>query len=113
MKVGNGADDGVTQGPLIDMQGLKVERHVGDAVAKGAKVEIGGGRHELGETFPADRADGHDHRYDGLLRRNICPVAPLFKFETGRMVAMANDTILGWRGISLPRIWRSGVWRKP
>ena len=47
MKVGNGADDGVAIGPLIDNQGLeKVVRHVDDALAKGAKAVVGGSRHE-------------------------------------------------------------------
>ena len=52
LKVGDGFGEGVTQGPLIDNAALaKVESHVADAVAKGAKLIIGGKRHALGGTF--------------------------------------------------------------
>ena len=52
MKVGNGMEAGVVQGPLIDKAAVeKVEEHIGDAVAKGAKVLTGGKRHALGGTF--------------------------------------------------------------
>src|SRR6202522_2194187 len=52
MKVGDGTQDGVTQGPLINEDGVnKVERLIGDAVKKGAKVLVGGKRHALGHTF--------------------------------------------------------------
>ncbi|HAT35729.1 MAG TPA: succinate-semialdehyde dehydrogenase (NADP(+)), partial [Rhodospirillaceae bacterium] len=52
MKVGGGLEDGVVQGPLIDMPAVeKVEEHVQDAVGKGARVVIGGQRHALGGTF--------------------------------------------------------------
>ncbi len=113
MKVGNGADDGVAQGPLIDMQGLeKVERHVGDAVAKGAKVEIGGGRHELGETFFQPTVlTGMTTDMQIFSEETFGPVAPLFKFETeDEVVAMANDTIFGLAGYffakDMARVWR-------
>ena len=57
LKVGRGTDAGVTIGPLIDEQGLaKVEAHLADAIAKGAKVETGGKRHALGGRLL--RADG-------------------------------------------------------
>jgi succinate-semialdehyde dehydrogenase/glutarate-semialdehyde dehydrogenase len=52
MKVGNGMEEGVAQGPLIDQAAVeKVEEHIADALSKGAKVAIGGKRHELGQTF--------------------------------------------------------------
>src|SRR5258706_13261157 len=52
LKLGNGMDPGVTQGPLIDMYAVqKVESHIADAVAKGARVVAGGKRHSLGGTF--------------------------------------------------------------
>jgi acyl-CoA reductase-like NAD-dependent aldehyde dehydrogenase len=52
MKVGNGLEDGNAQGPLIDMKAVeKVEEHIADAVAKGAKVLTGGKRHEKGGQF--------------------------------------------------------------
>src|SRR5574339_102123 len=52
MKVGNGLEEGVVQGPLIDMKAVeKVEEHVQDAVAKGARIVTGGKRHSKGGTF--------------------------------------------------------------
>jgi len=113
MKVGNGADDGVVQGPLIDMQGLeKVERHVQDAVAKGAKVQIGGNRHELGETFFQPTVlTGMKTDMQIFSEETFGPVAPLFKFETEEeVIAMANDTIFGLAGYffakDMARVWR-------
>jgi len=113
MKVGNGADDGVVQGPLIDIQGLeKVERHVQDAVAKGAKVQIGGNRHELGETFFQPTVlTGMKTDMQIFSEETFGPVAPLFKFETEEeVIAMANDTIFGLAGYffakDMARVWR-------
>jgi len=113
MKVGNGADDGVVQGPLIDMQGLeKVERHVQDAVAKGAQVQIGGGRHELGETFFQPTVlTGMKTDMQIFSEETFGPVAPLFKFDTEEeVIAMANDTIFGLAGYffakDMARVWR-------
>ena len=52
LKVGNGLDDGVQQGPLIDIRAVeKVEYHIEDATTNGAKLVAGGSRHELGGTF--------------------------------------------------------------
>ena len=52
MKIGNGTEDGVVQGPLINMEAVdKVEKHIADAVKRGAKVVTGGKRHALGGTF--------------------------------------------------------------
>ena len=113
MKVGNGADDGVVQGPLIDMQGLeKVERHVQDAVAKGAQVQIGGSRHELGETFFQPTVlTGMKTDMQIFSEETFGPVAPLFKFDTEEeVIAMANDTIFGLAGYffakDMARVWR-------
>lgn len=72
MKVGNGVDSGIVQGPLINEKAVeKVERHVAGAVAKGAKVLIGGRRHVLGARFSSRqccRCDGEDAGF-GLLAR--------------------------------------------
>ena len=66
MKVGNGAENGVAIGPLIDAPGLeKVARHVDDAKAKGAEAIVGGMPMPWAALF-ADRADRHDHRYGDL-----------------------------------------------
>jgi len=96
IKVGNGFEEGVTQGPLIDAQGLaKVERHVADATAKGARVVVGG--HRIGERFfePTVLANA---TADMLCAREetFGPVAPVFKFRTeDEAIAMANATEFG------------------
>lgn len=98
LKVGNGLEPGVTQGPLIDAAALaKVEELVDDARAKGAKVLCGGTAHALGGTFfaPTILADvSADMR---LAREEIFgPVAPLFRFHTEQeAIRMANDTDFG------------------
>lgn len=96
IKVGNGFDSGVTQGPLIDDQALaKVEQHVADATSKGARVLTGGKR--IGSRFfePTVLADA---RPDMLCAREetFGPVAPVFRFKTEEeAVALANDTEFG------------------
>ena len=98
LKVGRGTDTGVNIGPLIDEQGLaKVEAHLADAVAKGAKVMSGGKRHALGGRF-----------YEPTLLTNVPmsakvskeetfgPVAPLIKFDTeAEAIQLANDSEFG------------------
>ena len=83
MKVGNGLDAGVVQGPLIDMAAVeKVEEHIADALDKGARVVVGGDRHTLGGTWfqPTVLADVTP---DMKIAREetFGPVAPLFRFE--------------------------------
>jgi len=112
-KVGNGMEAGVTQGPLIDAQALeKVESHIADAVAKGAKVLLGGKRHALGGTF-FEPTVLKDVTTDMLLAREetFGPVAPLFRFKTEQdAVRIANDTEYGLAGYfysrDIGRIWR-------
>ena len=96
MKVGNGFEAGVSQGPLIDAPALaKVEAHVADALAKGAKVVVGGKR--IGERFYAPTV------LSGVTSEMLCareetfgPVAPVFRFNTeAEAIAMANDTEFG------------------
>ncbi|MEB8434226.1 NAD-dependent succinate-semialdehyde dehydrogenase [Cocleimonas sp. KMM 6892] len=98
LKVGDGFEEGVNQGPLINMAAVeKVEDHISDAVEKGAKVLVGGKRHELGKTF-----------FEPTLLANVTtdmkvtyeetfgPVAPLFSFKTeAEAIQMANDTEFG------------------
>ncbi|MDH3453046.1 MAG: NADP-dependent succinate-semialdehyde dehydrogenase [Gammaproteobacteria bacterium] len=113
LKVGNGMDEGVTQGPLIDMSAVeKVEEHIADALGKGAQVAIGGARHELGGTFfqptvltgvTADMQVANDETFG--------PMAPLFKFSSeADAVRMANDTQFGLAAYfysrDIGRIWR-------
>jgi succinate-semialdehyde dehydrogenase/glutarate-semialdehyde dehydrogenase len=96
IKVGNGFETGVTQGPLIDDQAIaKVERHVADALAKGARVVVGGAR--SGERFytPTVLADV---TADMLCAREetFGPVAPVFRFKTeAEVIALANATEFG------------------
>ncbi|MCE2516744.1 MAG: NAD-dependent succinate-semialdehyde dehydrogenase [Alphaproteobacteria bacterium] len=113
MKVGNGADDGVAIGPLIDTQGLeKVERHVKDAVEKGAEIQIGGNRHGNGGTFFEPTVLTNMSPDMMVFREETFgPVAPLFKFDTEEeVIAMANDTIFGLAGYffanDMARVWR-------
>lgn len=98
MKVGDGREAGVEQGPIIDMQGLeKVKAHVDDAVAKGAEVVTGGKPHELGGTyFEPTVLTGmtSDMRLFG--EETFGPVAALFRFsDEDEAIAMANDTEFG------------------
>jgi succinate-semialdehyde dehydrogenase/glutarate-semialdehyde dehydrogenase len=96
IKVGSGFEAGVTQGPLIDEQAIgKVERHVADAVSKGAKIVVGGTR--IGERFytPTVLANVTG---DMLCAREetFGPVAPVFRFKTeDEAIRLANDTEFG------------------
>jgi succinate-semialdehyde dehydrogenase/glutarate-semialdehyde dehydrogenase len=98
LKVGNGLEPGVMQGPLIDEAALaKVEQHVADAVAKGAKVLTGGRRHALGRTFyePTVLADVTAEML-AAREETFGPVAPLFRFQTDEdAVQLANATEFG------------------
>ncbi|MDH3750865.1 MAG: NAD-dependent succinate-semialdehyde dehydrogenase [Gammaproteobacteria bacterium] len=98
MKVGNGADDGVVQGPLINEAGVtKVQEHVDDAVSKGAGVSAGGKRHALGGNF-FEPTVLTNVTPDMVVAREetFGPISPLFRFETEEeAVAMSNDTEFG------------------
>ncbi len=115
LKVGNGIDAGVTQGPLIDAAALKkVEEHVADALAKGGRLLTGGKRHALGQSFfeptviaeaTPDMLVAHEETFG--------PLAPLFRFKTdAEAIAMANDTEFGLASYfysrDIGRIWRVG-----
>ena len=98
LKVGRGTDTGVNVGPLIDEQGLaKVEAHVSDAVAKGAKVLIGGKRHALGgRFFEPTLLTGVPMSAKVSKEETFGPVAPLIKFNTeAEAIALANDSEFG------------------
>ncbi|MCE1182126.1 MAG: NAD-dependent succinate-semialdehyde dehydrogenase [Rhodocyclales bacterium] len=115
MKVGAGTEPGVTQGPLINAAGLaKVEEHVADALAKGARVLCGGARHERGGNFyqPTVLAD-ITTAMKVAREETFGPVAPLFRFETEEeAIQMANDTEFGLAAYfytrSPGRCWRMG-----
>jgi succinate-semialdehyde dehydrogenase/glutarate-semialdehyde dehydrogenase len=115
LKVGPGSEEGVSQGPLINASGLaKVEAHVADAIAKGARVLCGGVRHERGGNFfePTVLADVSP-AMSVAREETFGPVAPLFRFHTeAEAVAMANDTEFGLAAYfysrDISRCWRVG-----
>jgi succinate-semialdehyde dehydrogenase / glutarate-semialdehyde dehydrogenase len=98
LKTGNGFDEGVILGPLIDAAALeKVEEHVKDAVSKGGRVVQGGKRHALGGTFYEATVIA-DVTPDMAVAREetFGPVAPLFRFkDEADVIAQANDTEFG------------------
>ena len=98
LKLGAGVDSGVTQGPLIDTKGVeKVEAHIADALAKGAKVMAGGRRSDLGGSFfEPTLISGATPAMDVAREETFGPLAPLFRFETeAEAIQMANDTEFG------------------
>ncbi|OWO91365.1 succinate-semialdehyde dehydrogenase (NADP(+)) [Rhizobium esperanzae] len=113
MSVGDGFKPGVEIGPLIDEQGLaKVEDHVGDALAKGAKVLTGGKRIDGAGTFFAPTVlTGVTRGMTVAREETFGPVAPLFRFETAEdVIAQANDTEFGLAAYfyagDLKKVWR-------
>jgi succinate-semialdehyde dehydrogenase / glutarate-semialdehyde dehydrogenase len=98
MKVGNGMEPGVSQGPLINADAVKkVEEHIADALKRGANVVTGGHRHKLGGTFfePTILANVPN---DAMIFREetFGPVAPLFRFKTEEeAIKLANETEFG------------------
>ncbi|MDA0362331.1 MAG: NAD-dependent succinate-semialdehyde dehydrogenase [Proteobacteria bacterium] len=98
MKVGDGREAGVEQGPLIDISAVeKVEELLKDAIEKGAKVILGGKRHERGESFfEPTIVTGADQSMRFAKEEIFGPLAPVFKFETeDEVISMANDTDFG------------------
>ena len=98
LKVGRGTEAGVNVGPLIDEQGLaKVEEHVADAVAKGAKVVAGGKRSALGGRFyEPTLLTGVTNDMKVSREETFGPVAPLFRFkDEAEAIALANATEFG------------------
>jgi succinate-semialdehyde dehydrogenase/glutarate-semialdehyde dehydrogenase len=113
LTVGRGTEAGVTQGPLINEAAvLKVESHIEDALAKGARVVTGGKRHALGHGFfePTILADVTP---DMKVARDetFGPLAPLFRFSSDEeVIALANDTEFGLASYfysrDIGRVWR-------
>jgi succinate-semialdehyde dehydrogenase / glutarate-semialdehyde dehydrogenase len=115
LRVGNGLESGVDQGPLINAAAVqKVQEHISDALAFGARIELGGDRHELGGTFfeptvltgaTTDMRLAHEETFG--------PLAPIFRFEDeGDAIDLANATQSGLSAYlfsrDLGRTWRVG-----
>jgi succinate-semialdehyde dehydrogenase/glutarate-semialdehyde dehydrogenase len=113
LKVGRGTDAGVTQGPLINEAAVcKVELHIEDALAKGARIATGGKRHPLGRTFFEPTVlTGVTRAMRLAEEETFGPVAPLFKFSSDQeVVQLANDTEFGLAAYfysrDVSRAWR-------
>lgn len=113
LKVGDGFEEGVQQGPLINAAAVeKVERHLKDAVSKGAVIACGGKRHSLGKTFFEPTVLDHVNLSMQIMKEETFgPVAPLMRFHTeADVIQMANDTDYGLASYiysgDMDRIWR-------
>ena len=98
LKVGNGLDAGVTQGPLIDAKAVaKIEEHIADARAKGGKVLVGGKRHALGGLFFEPTViGGATAEMLFAKEETFGPLAPIFAFDTEvEVIGLANDSEFG------------------
>jgi succinate-semialdehyde dehydrogenase/glutarate-semialdehyde dehydrogenase len=113
IQVGNGLNEGIQQGPLIDEQAIqKVEAHVADAVRLGARVVIGGKRHALGGTFYEPTVLAGIKK--GMLitkEETFGPVAAVIPFKTeAEVIEAANDSEFGLASYfysrDIGRIWR-------
>ncbi|MGA1798858.1 NADP-dependent succinate-semialdehyde dehydrogenase [Sphingomonas sp. 4RDLI-65] len=115
LRVGNGMDEGVTVGPMIDAKAIaKVEEHIADAVSKGARVVAGGKPHESGGLFfqPTILVDVPDNAAVAK-EETFGPLAPLFRFrQEDDVVRRANDTEFGLAAYfytrDLSRVFRVG-----
>ena len=113
MKIGDGTEQGVTQGPLINMEAVdKVERHIADAVKGGARIITGGKRHALGGTF-FEPTVLTDVRPDALVSQEetFGPLAPVIRFkDEADVIAMCNKSPFGLASYfyarNLGRVWR-------
>ena len=115
LKVGDGREEGTTQGPLIDMDAVtKVQSHIDDAIAKGATIQTGGQRSAQGTTFFEPTVlTGVTQDMRVAKEETFGPLAALFQFETEQQaVAMANDTEFGLAAYvftqNAARQWRVG-----
>ena len=111
--VGNGLEEGIVSGPLIDKSSLeKVIDHVQDAVNTGAKIAIGGDIHSIGGNFYQPTVLSNVSRKAKItFEETFGPVAPLYKFSSDEeVIEMANDTPYGLASYffsrDIGRIWR-------
>ena len=112
LSVGDGFTPGITIGPMIDKHAIeKIEAHVADAVAKGAKVRAGG--HRIGTSgtfFEPTVLTGISTDMRVAQEETFGPIAPIIRFETAeQVIAEANDTIYGLAAYfyaeNLKRVW--------
>ena len=105
MKIGDGTEAGVVQGPLINMEAVdKVEKHIADAVKGGAKIVTGGKRHALGGSF-FEPTVLSNVKPDALVahEETFGPLAPVFRFkDEAEVIAMCNNSPLASPPILLP-----------
>jgi succinate-semialdehyde dehydrogenase / glutarate-semialdehyde dehydrogenase len=113
LKVGNGVEDGITTGPLINTAAVKkVEEHIADAKAKGGKV-VAGGKAMGGNFFEPTIITGVTSEMAVAREETFGPVAPLFKFKTEEeVIQLANNTEFGlacyFYSRDIGRVWRVG-----
>ena len=113
MKVGDGTEQGVVQGPLINMDAVdKVEKHIADAVKGGAKIVTGGKRHALGGSF-FEPTVLSNVKPDALVahEETFGPLAPVFRFkDEAEVIAKCNNSPFGLASYfysrDLGRVWR-------
>ena len=115
LKLGNGLDEGVNQGPLIEEKAVeKVEQHIADALSKGAVCLTGGKRSALGGTFFEPTVlRGVTAQMAVAREETFGPLCPVFRFETeAEVIAAANDTEYGLAAYlftaDTARQWRVG-----
>ena len=113
IKVGNGLDEGILSGPLIDKSSLeKVIDHVQDAVNAGAKIAVGGDVHPLGGNYYQPTVLSNvSTKAKITFEETFGPVAPVYKFSNDdEVIKMANDTPYGLASYfysrDIGRIWR-------
>lgn len=113
MKVGDGREAGVEQGPMIDMAAVaKVEEFIADAKSKGGEIALGGARHDIGHSFFEPTVVTGATQDMAFAKEEIFgPLAPVFKFDSeNEAIAMANDTEFGLCAYAytkdLGRVWR-------
>ncbi len=113
LKVGAGSDEGVSVGPLINDEAVeKVKDHVGDAVSKGAGLELGGSPHDLGGTFFEPTVlTNVTTEMKVATEETFGPIAPLFKFKDEQeVISISNSTNYGLAAYffsrDIGRVWR-------